>query len=78
MNGCIRPLGSYGMRSMLLADPCVFPLLHVACLCQLCVYGVYRADHAASKYLKDTMKVPKARDQTIKEALGRFTRLNRI
>jgi len=41
-------------------------------------YAPRRADHAASKYLKDNMKVPKVRDETIKETLGRFTRLNRI
>eukprot|EP00879_Flechtneria_rotunda_P010898 GHRR01011389.1.p1 GENE.GHRR01011389.1~~GHRR01011389.1.p1 ORF type:complete len:173 (+),score=92.41 GHRR01011389.1:70-519(+) len=37
----------------------------------------HRADHAASKYLKDQFKVPKARDATISEALGRFTRFKR-
>lgn len=39
---------------------------------------VCRADHAASKYLKETMKVSKARDETsVKQTLKRgVTRFN--
>jgi hypothetical protein len=37
-----------------------------------------RADHAASKYLKEHIKVPKARDATIGETFGRLTRLTRL
>eukprot|EP00775_Hariotina_reticulata_P003791 gene3791-4049_t len=36
-----------------------------------------KADHAASKYLKESGKVPKARDETIGEALGRITGIHR-
>ncbi|WIA21715.1 hypothetical protein OEZ85_000881 [Tetradesmus obliquus] len=38
----------------------------------------HRADHAASKYLKEQIKVPKARDATIGETFGRLTRLTRL
>lgn len=49
-----------------------------AALWAVCVMLLCRADHAASKYLKDNMKVSKARDEaSVKEALKRgVTRLN--
>ncbi|KAI8470006.1 MAG: hypothetical protein J3K34DRAFT_521690 [Monoraphidium minutum] len=34
---------------------------------------VHRADHAASKYLKDVVRLPKLRDETLKEAVSRIT-----
>jgi hypothetical protein len=37
----------------------------------------HRADHAASKYLKDKVGVGKARDETLAELAARLTRLNR-
>jgi len=43
----------------------------------VCVGAVRRAEHADSKYLKEAEKVPKARDETLGEALGRFTRIHR-
>jgi hypothetical protein len=33
----------------------------------------HRADHAASKYLKDSVRIPKLRDETIKETVSRIT-----
>jgi hypothetical protein len=32
----------------------------------------HRADHGASKYLKETVKVPKLRDETFKETAARL------
>jgi hypothetical protein len=51
-------------------------LLHCCLYC--CLLCRCRADHAASKYLKESIKVPKARDETIGETFGRLTRLTRL
>jgi hypothetical protein len=37
--------------------------------------AVDRAEHAASKHLKETYKLPKAREETLKEALKRITHI---
>jgi hypothetical protein len=49
------------------------------CLCSVCrMFCCCRADHAASKYLKQSMKIPKVRDEgSVKETLKRgVTRFN--
>jgi hypothetical protein len=53
---------------------------YLLCTCAAAAMVLYccRADHAASKYLKEHIKVPKARDATLGETFGRLTRLTRL